>query len=83
LHGNFGQANYATAKMGVVGLTKTIAKEWGAFGVRCNAIAYGFIDTRLTQDKVRLEAIKITFCNVTFSFAYWMYFYFKKKSLTN
>jgi 3-oxoacyl-[acyl-carrier protein] reductase len=51
LHGNFGQANYATAKMGVVGLTKTIAKEWGAFGVRCNAIAYGFIDTRLTQDK--------------------------------
>jgi len=51
LHGNTGQANYSTAKMGVVGFTKTIAKEWGPFGVRCNAIAYGWIETRLTQDK--------------------------------
>lgn len=51
LHGNVGQANYATAKMGVVGLTKTVAKEWGRFGVRCNAVAFGFIDTRMTQSK--------------------------------
>ncbi|MFQ5407122.1 MAG: SDR family NAD(P)-dependent oxidoreductase [Anaerolineales bacterium] len=51
LHGNFGQANYATGKMGVVGLTKTIAKEWGAFGVRCNTVAFGYIDTRLTRAK--------------------------------
>eukprot|EP01116_Phalansterium_solitarium_P008813 TRINITY_DN22778_c0_g1_i1.p1 TRINITY_DN22778_c0_g1~~TRINITY_DN22778_c0_g1_i1.p1 ORF type:complete len:311 (+),score=129.83 TRINITY_DN22778_c0_g1_i1:79-1011(+) len=51
LHGNAGQINYATAKMGIVGLTKTVAKEWGAFGIRCNAVAFGFIDTRLTRPK--------------------------------
>jgi len=51
LHGNVGQANYATAKMGIVGLTKTIAKEWGPFGVRCNTIAFGYVETRLTQAK--------------------------------
>lgn len=50
-HGNAGQANYATAKAGVVGLTKTVAREWGAFNVRCNAVAFGFIATRLTGDK--------------------------------
>ena len=50
-HGNAGQANYATAKAGVVGLTKTIAKEWGPYNVRCNALAFGFIATRLTGDK--------------------------------
>jgi len=37
LHGNVGQANYSTAKAGIVGLTKTIAKEWGTFGVRANS----------------------------------------------
>jgi len=52
LHGNVGQANYSTAKLGIVGLTKTVAKEWGPFGIRCNAIAFGLIDTRLTRDKV-------------------------------
>ena len=52
LHGNAGQANYALAKAGVTGLTKTIAKEWGpAFGVRANTIAFGFILTRLTAAK--------------------------------
>jgi 3-oxoacyl-[acyl-carrier protein] reductase len=51
LHGNVGQANYATAKMGMVGLTKTVAREWGRFGIRCNAVAFGFVDTRLTQPK--------------------------------
>lgn len=50
-HGNVGQANYATAKAGIVGLTKTVAKEWGPFNVRCNAIAYGSIATRLTASK--------------------------------
>ena len=49
LHGNIGQINYATAKMGIVGLTKTVAKEWGLFGIRCNAVAFGMIDTRLTK----------------------------------
>ena len=50
-HGNAGQANYATAKAGVVGLTKTIAREWGALNVRANAVAFGFIATRLTAEK--------------------------------
>ena len=46
LHGNVGQINYAAAKAGVVGLTKTIAKEWGPFGVRANTVAYGLVHTR-------------------------------------
>jgi 3-oxoacyl-[acyl-carrier protein] reductase len=50
--GNAGQANYSAGKAGVVGLTKTIAKEWGQFKVNVNAVAFGFIDTRLTQAKV-------------------------------
>lgn len=45
-HGSVGQANYATAKAGVVGLTKTVAREWGPFGIRCNALVPGFINTR-------------------------------------
>ncbi|KAI8146175.1 hypothetical protein BJV82DRAFT_407828 [Fennellomyces sp. T-0311] len=59
LHGNVGQANYATAKAGVVGLTKTIAKEWGLFGVRCNTVAFGWVDTRLTRAKEAGTAIEI------------------------
>ena len=50
--GNAGQANYSAGKAAVVGLTKTIAKEWGQFKVNVNAVAFGFIDTRLTQAKV-------------------------------
>ena len=47
-----GQANYALAKAGLVGLTKTITKEWGpAYGVRANTIAFGFVKTRLTAAK--------------------------------
>jgi 3-oxoacyl-[acyl-carrier protein] reductase len=46
--GNLGQANYAAAKAGLVGLTKTAAREWGPFMVNVNAVAFGFIDTRLT-----------------------------------
>jgi len=59
LHGNIGQANYAAAKMGVLGLTKTIAKEWGAFGIRCNTVAFGFTDTRLTRSKDGGESIRV------------------------
>ncbi|CAO3621963.1 unnamed protein product [Cunninghamella blakesleeana] len=59
LHGNVGQANYATAKAGVVGLTKTIAKEWGLFGVRANTVAFGWVDTRLTRAKETGAAIEI------------------------
>ncbi len=50
--GNAGQANYSAGKAGVVGLTKTLAKEWGQFKINVNAVAFGFIDTRLTQAKV-------------------------------
>ena len=49
--GNAGQANYAAGKSAVVGLTKTVAKEWGQFKVNVNAVAFGFIDTRLTASK--------------------------------
>ena len=46
--GNFGQVNYSAAKAGLVGLTKTLAREWGAFKVNVNAVAFGFVETRLT-----------------------------------
>lgn len=59
LHGNAGQASYALAKAGLLGLTKTVAKEWGQFGVRCNAVAFGMIDTRLTQSKEAGETIEV------------------------
>lgn len=49
LVGNAGQANYAAAKAGMVGLTKTMAKEFGSRGVTVNAVAPGFIETRLTE----------------------------------
>ncbi|MEA4929145.1 MAG: 3-oxoacyl-[acyl-carrier-protein] reductase [Candidatus Limiplasma sp.] len=48
LMGNAGQANYAAAKAGLVGLTKTVAKELGARGITCNAVAPGFIRTDMT-----------------------------------
>jgi 3-oxoacyl-[acyl-carrier protein] reductase len=49
--GNAGQANYSAGKLGVVGLTKTVAKEWGQFKVNVNAVAFGMIETRLTAAK--------------------------------
>jgi 3-oxoacyl-[acyl-carrier protein] reductase len=49
LGGNAGQANYAVAKAGVTGMTKTLAKEWGRMKVNVNTVAYGFIRTRLTE----------------------------------
>lgn len=49
--GNVGQVNYAAGKMGIVGLTKTLSKEWGPFNIQVNAVAFGYIDTRLTQSK--------------------------------
>lgn len=55
--GNFGQANYAAAKAGIVGLTKTLAREWGAFNIQVNCVAFGFIDTRLTQTKTAGERV--------------------------
>jgi len=49
LNGNPGQANYSSAKAGLVGLTKTLAKEWGRYKVCVNCVAFGFIETRLTK----------------------------------
>jgi 3-oxoacyl-[acyl-carrier protein] reductase len=56
--GNAGQANYSSAKAGVVGLAQTMAKEWGSFNVQSNAVAYGWIDTRLTKEKEEGETIE-------------------------
>lgn len=47
--GNAGQVNYAAAKAAIVGLTKALSKEWGRYNVNVNAVAYGYIETRLTQ----------------------------------
>ncbi|HEY1342858.1 MAG TPA: SDR family oxidoreductase [Bryobacteraceae bacterium] len=47
--GNPGQAGYSSGKAGVVGLTKTMAKEWGRYNVTVNAVGFGIIETRLTQ----------------------------------
>ena len=49
--GAVGQVNYSAAKSGVLGLTKTLAKEWGPFNIQVNAVAFGYIDTRLTRPK--------------------------------
>ena len=59
--GNAGQANYASAKAGVIGLTRSIAKEVGSRGITANAIAPGFIETRMTEqldEKQREELLK-------------------------
>jgi 3-oxoacyl-[acyl-carrier protein] reductase len=56
LGGNAGQANYAAAKAGVVGLTKALAKEWGRYNVTVNAVAFGLIRTRLTDASATSDA---------------------------
>jgi 3-oxoacyl-[acyl-carrier protein] reductase len=60
--GNLGQVNYATAKAGLVGMTKTLAREWGPFKVNVNAVAFGFVETRMTAslpDRMREAAPQI------------------------
>src|SRR5215211_1354024 len=57
--GNAGQANYSAGKSGVVGLTKTLAKEWGQFKINVNAVAFGWIETRLTASKVEDNQMEI------------------------
>jgi 3-oxoacyl-[acyl-carrier protein] reductase len=57
--GNAGQANYSAGKSGVVGLTKTLAKEWGQFKINVNAVAFGWIETRLTASKVDENQMEI------------------------
>ncbi len=58
-YGNAGQANYSSAKAGLLGLTKTLAKEWGGFKVNVNAVAFGLIDTRLTEAKTDDSTITV------------------------
>jgi len=55
-NGNAGQANYSSAKAALVGLTKTMSKEWGRYKVNVNCVAYGFIETRLTQSLSREDS---------------------------
>ena len=57
--GNAGQVNYSAGKAGVVGLTKTLAKEWGQFKVNVNAVAFGFVETRLTAAKEEGRTIEV------------------------
>jgi 3-oxoacyl-[acyl-carrier protein] reductase len=57
--GNAGQANYSAGKNAVVGLTKTLAKEWGQFKINCNAVAFGYIETRLTASKDESNVMEI------------------------
>lgn len=56
VHGNFGQVNYAAAKAGLIGFTKTIALEYASRNITCNAVAPGFIDTDMTR-KLKEEII--------------------------
>lgn len=57
LMGNMGQVNYSAAKGGQIAMAKTLAKEWARFGIKCNAIAYGGVHTRLTGEKETAELV--------------------------
>ena len=48
-NGNAGQVNYSSGKAGIMGMTRTLAKEWGRYDVTVNAVAFGYIQTRLTK----------------------------------
>ncbi|MFI5384545.1 MAG: 3-oxoacyl-[acyl-carrier-protein] reductase [Fimbriimonadales bacterium] len=61
IHGSAGQANYAASKAGLIGLTMTVAKEFGSRGITCNAVAPGFIATEMTENlpaEFKEDAIK-------------------------
>src|SRR5437667_352586 len=55
--GDVTAANYAAGKAGIIGVTKTLAREWGQFNIQVNAVAFGFIETRLTRAKEEGERI--------------------------
>ncbi len=57
LHGNAGQVGYSAGKAAVIGLTKALAKEWGRYAVNVNAVAFGYIQTRMTQPIGSGEAV--------------------------
>ncbi len=56
--GGVGQANYSSAKAAVVGLTKTLAKEWGPLKINVNAVAFGFVETRMTAPDDEAEVLE-------------------------
>ena len=61
VYGNAGQINYSASKAGVIGMTKTVAKELGSRGITCNAVAPGFVRTPMTdvlQDDYKAEILK-------------------------
>ncbi|HSV48088.1 MAG TPA: SDR family oxidoreductase [Ramlibacter sp.] len=58
--GNAGQANYSSAKAGLLGMTKTLAREWGRLKVNVNAVAFGHIETRLTQALAGADSKTVT-----------------------
>jgi 3-oxoacyl-[acyl-carrier protein] reductase len=62
LHGNFGQTNYAASKAGIIGFTKSLARELGSRGVRANVVAPGYVKTRLT-DVLPEEATSLMLTN--------------------
>jgi 3-oxoacyl-[acyl-carrier protein] reductase len=57
VYGNAGQVNYSAGKAGIVGVTLTLAKEWGRYNIQVNAVCYGFIETRLTAAKASAPTI--------------------------
>lgn len=59
LGGNAGQANYSSVKAAVTGLTKTLAKEWGRLNVNVNCVAFGYIETRLTEASDEKKTIEV------------------------
>ena len=59
VNGNVGQSNYSAAKAGMIGLTKTLSKEWGRLKVNVNAVAFGWIETRLTEPTTEARTIDI------------------------
>jgi 3-oxoacyl-[acyl-carrier protein] reductase len=59
LFGNAGQCNYSSAKAGIVGMTQTLAKEWGRMNVTVNCVAFAFINTRLTSSAVGDSTVNI------------------------
>jgi len=60
LDGSAGQTNYSSAKAALVGFTKSLAKEWGPLNVCVNTVAFGFIETRLTQVKEKNDLIELS-----------------------
>jgi len=59
VNGNVGQSNYSAAKAGLIGLTKTLSKEWGRLKVNVNCVAFGWIETRLTEPTTEAKTITV------------------------